>query len=157
MRPPQAHSQYQFTACLTHLSCAVWRARNHRSNAMSHRIVTFLTASVSLTALACNAVGQAPAADPLASGGAATQQGGAPQGPESSAGPRDSGVPIFRLQLGDGPQAPGQGGQAPNAPSVAPEVNVKLGGWMRVEYGYGNRFGPAAGRDELGISKAALV
>ena len=125
---------------------------------MSHRIVTFLTASLGITALASRATGQAPAADPLSSGGAATQQAGAPQGPESSTAPRDAGVPILRLHLGDAPQAP-QGGQnpAPNVPSVAPEVNVNLGGWMRVDYGYGNRFGPAAGRDELGISKAALV
>src|SRR5262249_4385287 len=129
------------------------RVRNLRSNAMSHRILTLLTATSSLIAIANRATGQTPAADSNTSGVAAAPAS-TPQGPQSS-GPSDGGVPIFRIQLGDG-QSPGQGGgQAPNTPSVAPEVNVRLGGWMRVDYGYGNRFGPAD-RDELGISKMAL-
>jgi len=39
---------------------------------------------------------------------------------------------------------------------VESSIKVTLSGWMRVDYGLGNRFGDANGRDELGVSKMAL-
>jgi hypothetical protein len=39
---------------------------------------------------------------------------------------------------------------------VESAIKVILSGWLRLDYGYGNRFGDASGRDELGVSKMAL-
>lgn len=47
-------------------------------------------------------------------------------------------------------------GEALQNVQVESSVKVLLSGWARVDYGYGNRFGNASGKDELGISKMAL-
>src|SRR5262245_60106343 len=41
---------------------------------------------------------------------------------------------------------------------VESAIKVTLSGWMRVDYGYGNRFlnSTSPSRDELGVSKMAL-
>src|SRR5262245_5905806 len=94
---------------------------------MSHRFSGLLALSVSL--VVSNLAAQGPTAADMPP---ATPPGGAGY---------DAGVSLMHLQL-----ANEQG-------DVAADVKVNLSGWMRVDYGYGNRFGSAAGRDELGISK----